>query len=200
MKIVLSYIVLLAAALPAQEFVSHGAPPAAAMPAFEASAGYSYFALDTPEQHRVGLSGVNANGFVDFTARWGLTVDANYARSGQVYGTGHSGNVGSLLTGPVFYPVSYGNTRVFLHTMGGVGLVNSAVPVAGSRYLDGSVMRFSYVFGAGFEYSLAGPFAMRFGGDYQRTTFADPQSALRFQNNIRIVTGFTYRFGRLGKP
>ena len=188
-------ILFLVAPLVAQRFVSSVPPVAATGPVFEASAGYTYLALDTPSQQRVGLSGVDANGFLDFNSRWGMMVDSSYARAGNVLGTGHSANVLSFLIGPVFYPLDYGNTRIFVHTLAGVSLVNSAVPVKGTYYLGGTVTRFSYAIGGGVERTVAGPLAIRVGADYLRTTFADSTAEMRFQNNLRLVTGFVIRFG-----
>jgi hypothetical protein len=188
-------ILFLLAPLLAQRFVTSAPPGAATGPVFEASVGYNYLALDTPSRQRVGLSGVDANGFVDFNPRWGMMVDSSYARAGNVLGTGHSGNVLSFLIGPQFYPVDFGNTRIFLHTLAGVSLVNSAVPVKGTYYLGGTVTRFSYALGGGVEHTVAGPLAIRVGADYLRTTFANSTAAMQFQNNLRIVTGIVFRFG-----
>jgi hypothetical protein len=195
MKTNLICILFLVTPLLAQEFVARGPAPAATSPLFESSVGYTYFALDTPSHQRVFFSGFDANAFVDIRARWGLMADTSFARIGNVLGTGHSGNVISSLIGPVFYPAAYGNTRVFVHTLAGVSLVDSAVPVSGTYYLGGTVMRFSYAAGGGVERPFAGRFALRFGGDYLRTTFADSDAAMRFQNNFRIVTSLVYRFG-----
>jgi hypothetical protein len=195
MKKVLSCIFFLVAPLFAQQLVSSGAAAAASIPVFEASVGYTYLALDTPSHQRVGLSGVDANGFTDFSARWGLMVDSTYARIGDVLGTGHSGNVLSFLTGPVFYPPEYRNTRIFVRTLVGVSMVDSAVPVKGTYYLGGAVSRFSYAAGGGVERTIAGPFAIRVGGDYLRTTFANSSAAMKFQNNLRVITSIVYRFG-----
>jgi opacity protein-like surface antigen len=194
-KIAVSVLFLLTPVL-AQRFVTSAPPAAATGPVFEASAGYTYLALDTPSRQRVGLSGVEADGFVDFNPRWGMMVDSSYARAGNVLGTGHSGNVLSFLIGPVFYPVDFGNTRIFVHTLAGVSLVNSAVPVKGTYYLGGTVTRFSYALGGGVEHTVAGPLAIRVGADYLRTTFANSTAAMQFQNNVRFVTGFVFRFGR----
>jgi opacity protein-like surface antigen len=188
-------IFFLAAPLVAQRFVTSAPPVAATSPVFEASAGYTYLVLDTPSRQRVGLSGVAADGFVDFNSRWGMMVDSSYARTGNVLGTGHSGNVLSFLIGPVFYPVDYGNNRIFVHTLAGVSLVNSAIPVKGTYYLGGTVTRFSYALGGGVEHTVAGPLAIRVGADYLRTTFANSTAAMQFQNNLRIVTGIVFRFG-----
>ena len=201
MKKVAICILFWAAQLLAQQYVTGGAPvgnrPAAAavIPVFEASVGYTYLVLNTPSHEGVGLSGVDANGFIDFTARWGLMVDSSYARVGDVLGTGHSGNVLSLLTGPVFYPLENRNNRIFVHALAGIGLVNSAVPVEGSYYLGGTMTRFSYALGGGLERTVVGPLAIRTSADYLRTTFANSTAAMKSQNNIRIVTGIVYRFG-----
>src|SRR5260221_845970 len=144
MKAIAPCILLMVAPLVAQRFVTRAPTVAASGPVFEASAGYTYLALDTPSRQHVGLSGVDANGFLDFNARWGMMVDSSYARTGNVLGTGHSGNVLSLLTGPVFYPVDCGNTRIFVHTLAGVSLVNSAVPVKGTYYLGGTALPLSH--------------------------------------------------------
>jgi opacity protein-like surface antigen len=188
-------ILFLVSPLVGQRFVTSAPPVAATGPVFEASAGYTYLALDTPSRQRVGLSGVDANGFVDFNSRWGMMVDSSYARAGNVLGTGHSGNVLSFLIGPQFYPVDFGNTRIFVHTLAGVSLVNSAVPVKGTYYLGGTLTRFSYALGGGVEHTITGPLAIRVGADYLRTTFADSAAAMQFQNNVRFVTGFVFRFG-----
>lgn len=64
-------ILFLVAPLVAQHFVTSAPPAAATSPVCEASAGCIYLALDTPSRQRVGLRGVDANGFVDFNSRWG---------------------------------------------------------------------------------------------------------------------------------
>jgi opacity protein-like surface antigen len=195
MKKVAIYIFLMVVPAHGQHFATNAPPVAVASPIFEVSTGYTYLVLDTPARQRVGLSGVDANGFLDFNARLGMMVDSSYARAGNVLDTGHSGNVLSCLAGPVFYPVEYGNTRVFVHPLAGVSLVNSAVPVQGSYYLGGTIMRFSYAIGGGVEHTITGPLAIRIGGDYLRTTFANPSAVMQFQNNLRVVTSIVYRFG-----
>ena len=55
--------------------------------------------------------------------------------------------------------------------------------------------KFSFALGGGVERNLSGPLAIRVGGDYLRTTFANSHVALQSQNNLRIVTSLVYRFG-----
>ena len=189
------WIFLLVAPLLAQQLGTGPPPPAMTGPVFEASAGYTYLDMETSARQHMAFSGVDADGSIDFNARWGMMVDSSYVRAGNVLGTGHTGNVLSLLIGPVFYPVDSENTRIFVHTLAGVSLVNSAIPVTRTYYLDGTVNRFSYALGGGVERTLAGPLAIRVGADYLRTTFVNSTAAMQIQNNIRIVTGMVYRFG-----
>ena len=184
----------------AQHYTVAAPPVAASTPIFEVSAGYTYLALDTPSRQRVGLSGVDASGLVDFNPRWGMMLDSTYARAGNVLNTGHSAGVLSLLAGPVFYPLEYGNTRIFLHPLAGVSVVNSAVPVEGNYFLKGSIMRFSYAIGGGVERTIVPSLALRLGAEYLRTTFANPSAIMQFQNDVRLVTGIVYRFGNRDAP
>jgi len=175
-----------------------GAAPAAAATgtAFEASVGYTYLSMNTPVQQVAGLNGVDGNILVDFKSRWGLTADASYVRTGDVLGTGHSGNVLSLLAGPMFYPAYWKRNRIFIRGLAGVGWVDSAVPVTGPYYLGGTVARLSYAAGGGVEHTVTGRFAVRLGCDYLRTAFANSSGAIVSQNNVRMVGGIVIRLGK----
>jgi len=187
-------VVLFAAPLLAQARMEAGEAAAGATgPAFEASLGYVYFSMATPSQ-RVGLTGLDANGLVRFDSRWAATVDSTYAGTGNVLGTGHSGNVLSCLAGPVFYP-AHGKAGIFVHALAGASWVDSAVPITGTHYLGGWITRLSYAVGGGVEHYLSGPLAVRAQVDYQRTTFANPTGAIQNQNNLRLTTSLVYRFG-----
>src|SRR5260370_8415990 len=99
-------IFFLIAPVLAQRFVT-GAPPAAVHgPVFEASAGYTYLVLDTPSRQPVGLTGVDANAFVDFNAPWGIMEASSYPRTGNVLGTGPTANLFRCLIVPLSYPTA----------------------------------------------------------------------------------------------
>ncbi len=195
-KVAVGIFFVIAPLLAQVRAADRAAPAAATGPAFEASAGYAYLVMDTPSQPETGLSGVDGNILVDINSRWGLTVDSSYVRTGDVLGTGHSGNVLSLLAGPVFYLANGRKTRIFLRGLAGVGWVNSAVPVTGPLYLGGTVARLSYAMGGGVERTVAGPLAVRVGCDYLRTAFANSSGAIVSQNNVRMVGAIVFRFGR----
>jgi hypothetical protein len=169
--------------------------PGATVPSFEVSLGYVYLNMAMPSQ-RVGLTGLDGNALVRFDSQWGATVDSTYASTGNVLGTGHTANVLSLLAGPVFYPAVFRKAGIFVHALAGASRVDSAVPVSGTSYLAGWVVRPSYAVGGGVEHSLFGSLAVRVQADYQRTTtFGDSAGAIQGQNNLRLTTSIVYRFG-----
>lgn len=191
-KISLFVLALVATAL-GQSRLETAPVPAATGPGFAVSAGYTYLAMPLPAAGHVNLNGVDASGHVDVSSRWGATVDVSYVRASNVLDTGHNSYVLSALLGPVFYPIDHRNTRMFLHVLAGAGMVDSAVPVSGTRYLGGWVARFSDAAGGGFEHSLSGPFAFRIGADYLRTTFVDSAAVAHPQNNLRATISVVFR-------
>jgi hypothetical protein len=166
----------------------------ATVPSFETSIGYVYFNMDMPSQ-RVGLTGLDANALVNFNSRWGATLDSAYARTGSVFGSGHSANVLSLVAGPVFYPAVFAKSAIFIHGLAGACRVESAIPATGTNYGNGWVARPSYSFGGGFEQSVFASLGIRIQGDYQHTSFGDSAGAIHGQNNVRLSTSIVYRFG-----
>jgi len=164
-----------------------GPPIAATGPGFAVSTGYTYVAMPIPTAGSVNLYGVDVGGHVDLASRWGVLADTSYVRASDVFGTGHNSYVLTALAGPVFYPMQRGKTRLFVHALIGAGLVDSAVPVSGTRYVGGWVARFSDAVGGGLERSISGPFAMRVSADYLRTSFVDSNAIAHPQNNLRAT-------------
>jgi hypothetical protein len=194
MRRVFACIFLFVAPLMAQSRFDTQAAATATGPSFEASLGYVYFSMATPSQ-RIGLAGVDASGLVKFDAHWAATADATYARTGDVFDTGHSANVLSFLAGPVFYPPILRKAGLFVRALIGASRVESAAPVNGTDYLDGWVARPSYAIGGGLEHSLFASLAVRVQGDYQHTTYGDSAGDIQGQNDLRLTTSMVYRFG-----
>ncbi len=169
---------------------------AATGPLFEASAGYLFTSMTSASTSRLNLQGIDANGLVHFTPHWGAMVDFSFARAGEVPGTGHSDRVFSGLIGPMFYLVDHENTNVFVNALFGSAWVDSAVPLSTTAEFHGYETRFSYLFGAGWERHVTGPFSVRVSGGFQRTTFVDSKLALEGQNHLRVSAGVVYQFGR----
>lgn len=162
-------------------------------PAYDVSVGYTYLAMASTNGTNANLNGLDANGVVDFSRRWGGTVDATVVGNSNVFNLGHSSYVLTFLMGPVFYPLQTRNIRFSVRAMGGAGLVESAVAANQSTTLHGYVTRPSYAVGAGVEHTLFGPFAVRANGDYLRTAFVNSTATVHGQNNLRLTLSFVVR-------
>jgi hypothetical protein len=184
--------VLIAPAL-AQSWLQSGPVPAATGPDYNVSVGYTSLAMAIPAAGHVNLNGLDVSGRVDFGPRWGATVDSSYLRAANVFGTPRDGSVLSVHTGPVFYPLEHGNTRMFVHVLAGVSRVAGAVPMNETHYFRGWVVRFSYAGGGGIERQLSGPFAVRVGGDYLRTSFFDSTARVRPHDSLRLTVSVVFR-------
>jgi len=186
------FVCLLVAPALAQNLQT-GAPVAATGPAYDVSVGYTYLTMAVPAAGNVNLKGLDVSGTVSLHPRWGITVDSNYVRTPNILGTKHIGYLLTFQGGPVLYPVDHGNTRMFVHALAGMGLVDGAVPTIGASYFHGWQSRFSYAMGGGVEQTIAGPFAVRVSGDYLRTAFYNSVGAVEPQNNFRLSTSFVFR-------
>jgi opacity protein-like surface antigen len=176
----------------------NGAAPAVTGPELDFSAGYSYAAVNFSGKPTVNMQGADLGAAVDFTPRWGASLDANYVRAGRDSRTGHSSDVFSVLVGPVFVPLQNENNRLLVRALAGVGTVDGSVPDAlvppGQLYYRGWLTRFTWAIGAGVEHNISGPFAVRVNVDYLRTKFVSSSLTVQPQNNIRVTGSLVYRF------
>src|SRR5947209_8354240 len=101
----LLFVLLLASPALAQSGLRGSAPAAGGGPAFDVSVGGSYLAMFTSTGGTANLYGADAAGSIDFNRLFGVTVDAGYVRTSDVFGLGHSSYVLTFLAGPVFYPI-----------------------------------------------------------------------------------------------
>ena len=166
--------------------------PAASGTAFRASVGYTSVTMAFNGAGHANLNGINGSASLDFSPRWGGTLDATYARASDVVGTPHPAYLASLLAGPAFYPFDHRSSRVFLHALVGAGAVDGALPKSATEYRHGYVVGPSYAFGGGFEHPMFGPLTMRIAADYLRTSFIDTAGVIQPQNNLRLSLGFVF--------
>lgn len=196
-KVVLVVFALVGLAL-AQNFQTPAPHPAASGPNYDLSVGYSYLTMRIPEAGRVPLNGVNLGGRIELSPRWGVGIDSNYAHASDVLGTPHGAYALTFLGGPVFSLVDQRSTRVFVHALAGVGVVDAAVPQSPTEYLHGWVTRPSYALGGGVEHSIAGPVGIRVSGDYLRTSFFNHLDVVQPQNDLRLTVGLVLSSHRRG--
>jgi hypothetical protein len=167
--------------------------PAVEGPAFDLSAGYAYLSMPIPSAGRATFNGVDFSGNIGLSSRWGVTLDSSYLYTSDVLSTKHQGYVLSARTGPVFYPVAHGNTRVFIHALAGAALVDGAVPISENEDFHGWLFRPSYAFGGGVEHPVSPQLGIRVMGDYVRTDFYDSAGAVQPQNNLQLSVNFVFR-------
>jgi hypothetical protein len=187
------FLFALVAPVLAQNQLKTAPSPAVAGPAYDVSVGYTNLTMAIPSAQHVNLSGLDAAGRVDLNPRWGAMVDSTFVRTSNVLGTGHVAYQLSFLSGPVFYPVEHGNTRMFVHALVGAALVDGAVPINKTDYFHGWLARFSYAIGGGVEHAVSGPFGVRVQGDYLHSTFFDSAGAVRPQGNLRLTVSLVFR-------
>lgn len=176
----------------------NGTAPALEGPEYDVSVGYSYAGVNFSGKPTVNMQGVDLGAAIDFTPRWGATLDSTYLRAGRDPRTGHGSYVLGFLAGPVFVPAQNENTRVLVRALAGVSLVDGSVadglvPV-GQLYYRGWLTRFSWAVGTGIEHNISGPFAVRVNVDYLRTRFVSSSLTVQPQNNIRVTGSLVFRF------
>lgn len=138
---------------------------AAVGPGYDVNLGYIFHTMVIPGSGSVTLYGLNAGGDMELHDRWSATINSSYIRTSNVDGTGHGGNVFSLLFGPVFYFVQDQDTRLFVHALAGPAVANSAASISDPSSQSWAA-KFSYAIGAGAEQTLRGPLAVRINADY----------------------------------
>ena len=184
-------LIMLAGAASAQNLRTMPAP-AMTGPTYEISTGYTYLDMPIPGAGRAHLNGVDASGSIDWSPRWGATLDTNYLRASNVVGTSHQGYVLNIQCGPQFYPFEHGKTRFFVRALGGSALVDAAAPL-NAGFIHGWLVRPSVAFGAGLEQGVSNQFAIRFNGDYLRTAFFNHIDAVIPQNSVRLTVSIVFR-------
>jgi len=186
-------LLLWASPLLAQPGVPSEPMPAAKGPEFDVGIGYSHVILNVSGEPTVNLNGVDGSATIDFSRRWGATVDTSYVVAGRNPESGHGSYVFSALAGPVFVPVENHNTRLLVRALAGVSLVDGSVPVD-QLFYRGWLLRFSWAAGVGVERDISGRFAARFNVDYLRTKFMSENLTVQPQNDIRFTGSLIFRF------
>jgi len=167
--------------------------PAVTGPTYNVGVGYTYVSMPMPGAGRANFNGLDFSGNIGLSPRWGAMLDSSYLYTPEVLGTGHQGYMVNLHTGPVFYPVAHGNTRVFVRALVGMALVDGAVPITKSEDFHGWQLGPSYAFGGGVEHPVSGQLVLRVIGDYLRSDFYDSAGAVQPQNNLRLTVSFVFR-------
>lgn len=163
-------------------------------PTVSASFGYSYLSLPIPSSTRINLNGVGASISADFLSRFGAKVDLNYDRAANVLGSGRHSDVLTYMLGPLFYPVSNDRLTVYIQALVGESRIDGIIPNKVGGFDEAFAFGPSWAIGVGIERSISSSLAVRSETDYLRTSFIDPNLALRGQNDLRITSSLVYRW------
>jgi hypothetical protein len=161
-------------------------------PKIDVFAGYSYL------QANPGLSGVDsfhlhggsASLAYNYSSWLGGVADFGGYHNGNVLGTGSSGTLSTYLFGP---RVSYRHLRKL--TPFGQVLFGAAHANAKSFATASSQNALAMSVGGGVDYKLFDHFSIRpVQADYLMTRFGVRTAGTETQNNLRLSTGFVFRF------
>lgn len=161
-------------------------------PKFDVFAGYSYV------QANPGVTGVdsfhlhggNASVAYNLTNWLGGVADFGGYNNGNILGTGKSGTFSTYLFGP---RVTYRHFRRI--TPFGQVLFGTAHANAAAFGTTGTQNAFAMTAGGGVDYKLFDRFSIRpFQTEYLLTRFGEGTLGARTQNNLRVSTGFVFRF------
>jgi hypothetical protein len=161
-------------------------------PKVDVFAGYSYL------QANPGVTGVDsfhlhggsASAAYNFTSSLGAVADFGGYDKGNILGTGRDGRLYTYLFGPRF---SYRHYRKI--TPFGQVLLGSAHANANAFGTAGSQNAFAMTAGGGLDYKLFDRFWIRpVQAEYLLTRFREGTLGARNENNVRLSTGFVFRF------
>jgi len=157
---------------------------------YEAFAGYGYTSLNTVNQSRSGLQGVNLSITRDWGKYFGITADGAYYKYPFASGNPGTPSVDMVLFGPVFHANLYGRVGGFVHVL------------LGGEHLAGESanpnISFAGGMGGGFEYKMSPRLSLRASGDDIAASFVQDPLHLGYSTHerwgARAAFGVVYRF------
>ena len=163
-------------------------------PKVDIFAGYSYL------QANPGVAGVDAfhlhggsaNVAYNFRTSLSAVADVGGYTNGNILNTGSSGTVSTYLFGPRY---SYRRFHFHKVTPFGQALFGTAHANANAFGTAGTQNAFAMTAGGGVDYKLRDHFSIRpVQAEYLMTRFREGTLGTRNQNNVRLSTGFLFRF------
>ncbi len=172
-------------------------PPVAGIgPLVEGGLGYTYVSMDFPSTSRVGMNGLDANVTADFLGTLGVRTDLGYARTSNVFNSGHHSDVLSYLAGPVFYPFRRKRLTVYVDLLVGGARVTGVTPNLAGEQFRGFTNKLAWVYGVGFQYSVSPSLGIRFDTNVLHTAYFNSSAAVQGQENLRTMMNVVWCFGK----
>jgi opacity protein-like surface antigen len=170
--------------------------PAGRSSALDFALGYTDVQMTVPGSGHVNMTGADATMTAQVVPRIGIAMDLTYARSHEVFGTGHHNDMLSYLAGPVFYVARQRRTTLFTSILVGAARLNGINFSQTGSFFSGYVVKPAWSGGVGLQHAITPTVSLRLGVDYLRTTFFDHTSALKGEGSLRTSATVVYTFGR----
>ena len=170
--------------------------PAGRSSALDFALGFTDVQMNVPGSGRVNMTGADATMTAQLVPRIGIAMDLTYARSHEVFGTGHHNDVLSCLAGPVFYVARHRRSTLFTSVLVGGARLNGSNFSQNGSFFSGYVVKPAWSVGVGLQHTITPAVSLRLGVDYLRTTFFDHTSALKGEGSLRTSATVDYAFGR----
>jgi opacity protein-like surface antigen len=172
-------------------------PPVAGIgPLVEGGLGYTYVSMDFPSTSRIGMNALDANVTADFLRTFGVRADLGYARTSNVFNSGHHSDVLSYLAGSVFYPFRRKQLTVYVDLLVGGARVTGVTPNLAGEQFRGFANKLAWVYGVGFQYSVSPSLGIRFDTNYLHTAYFNSSAAVQGQENLRTMMNVVWYFGK----
>jgi opacity protein-like surface antigen len=165
-------------------------------PVVDASFGYSYVSFPIPSSTRINMNGLDASFAAEFRSRFGVKANLDFARAGNVLGSGHTSDVFTYMAGPMYYPVSNDLLTLYVQGLVGYSRIDGVVPNGAGGFSIAFTTGPSWAIGGGIERGITSSLAIRSEADYLRTSYTDSTGAFRGQSDLRITSSLVYRWGK----
>ena len=172
--------------------------PAARTPALEARVGYATLARASAPNNKILFKGINASVTKQYSERVGGTLEVNYLRSFNVFGTKQSNTVFSYLVGPVYYPYRRNSFVASLHALAGGAHVAGVVVLLPNNagFVKGTVNDKAWALGGGLEkWFFSDSLALSVDIDALHTSFYNNSIKVHGEYDLRATWGVIYYLG-----
>jgi len=192
MRSIISLIVLL---LPAAVTAAQAAAPAQAAPKAEVALTYNWVHTNAPPDDCgcFNMNGGSISFAYRFKPKWAVVAEAGAVANTNVNSTGLDLGLVQFLAGARYTYANHSRLQPFGQVL--IGDVHAAGGLSPSQIGLGSSDAFALATGGGLDINLTPHLALRAAqADYYLTLL--PNRTTNTQNNLRISTGFIFRFGR----
>jgi hypothetical protein len=171
--------------------------PAALAPAVEARVGLSTLSRASSPNNRIFFKGINASVTAQSSEHYGATFETSLLRASNVFGTGQSNSIFTMLGGPVFYTYRRSGFVSSVHVLGGAARVSGVVVLTPSNggFLKGTVGDLAWAFGTSLEKWFTESLAARVDIDALHTSFYNSSVKVHGEYDLRATWGLIYYFG-----